>query len=246
VSESFIVIPQTYPEKTEGFVALLRQFRADTAQGFWYAWKKPGLRQLFFAAAVLNFFGAPFIVLLPFYVEDFLHARPDWYGFLLAGFGVGSMIGYLVAGAAKFGGRVRSFLMVGALILGSVGFAVFGLLRAPLVSLIAFAIVGVLNGFVNVNIITVLQITTPSEIRGRVFGLLGTLSAGLMPLSMGLTGVVADALGQNVPLIYFACGCTSAVLSLAVSLSSNFREFLGYEASEGGPTSEKGGTENGT
>jgi MFS family permease len=225
---------------------LIRQFGIDTAQGFQYTWKKAGLRQLFFAAAILNFFGAPFIVLLPFYVEDFLGARPDWFGFLLAGFGVGSMVGYLIAGAVRFGGRVRSLLTIAGLILGSVGFASFGLLRVPLPSLAVFAIIGVLNGFVNVNIVTILQITTPSEIRGRVFGLLGTLSAGLMPLSMGLTGVVADALDQNIPLIYIACGSISAVLSFIVSLSPEFRRFLAYEAKIEEHDVREGGRENGT
>lgn len=246
VSESFITIPQTYPEKTKGFGPLLSQFRIDTVQGFHYTWRKAGLRQLFFAAAILNFFGAPFIVLLPFYVEDFLGARPDWYGFLLAGFGVGSMVGYLIAGAVRFSGRVRSLLTIAALILGSVGFASFGFLRVPLTSLAVFAVIGVLNGFVNVNIVTILQVTTPSGIRGRVFGLLGTISAGLMPLSMGLTGVVADALDQNVPLIYIACGSISALLSFIVSLSPEFRRFLAYEMKDKEPATEKGGTENGT
>lgn len=231
-SETFITIPQVFPKKVKGFGTLFHQFRVDTVEGFHYAWKQVGLRHLFIAAAILNFFGAPFIVLLPFYVEDFLKARPDWYGFLLAGFGVGSMIGYLAAGAFKLSGKVRSIIIIFALVLNSVGFALLGVILIPIVSLILMFLIGTLNGFININIITILQITTPTEMRGRVFGLLGTISAGLMPISMGLTGVVADITKQNIPLIYIACGGISALLSIVVSLSKEFRRFLAYEKKE--------------
>jgi len=231
-SETFINIPQVFPEKVKGFGTLFHLFRVDTVEGFRYVWKQAGLRHLFVAAAILNFFGAPFIVLLPFYVEDFLQARPDWYGFLLAGFGVGSMIGYLFAGALKLSGKMRSNIIIFTLVLDSVGFGLLGVILIPIASLILMFLIGALNGFININIVTILQITTPTEMRGRVFGLLGTISAGLMPISMGLTGVVADTVNQNVPLIYIACGGISALLSIVVSLSREFRRFLAYERKE--------------
>lgn len=231
-SETLITIPQVFPEKVKGFGTLFRQFRVDTVEGFRYAWKQAGLRHLFIAAAILNFFGAPFIVLLPFYIEDFLKVKPDWYGFLLAGFGIGSMIGYLFAGAFKLPGKVRSKVIILAVVLEFVGFALLGVILIPIVSLILMFLIGVLNGFININIITILQITTPTQMRGRVFGLLGTISAGLMPISMGLTGVVADLVNQNVPLVYVACGGISAILSIVLALSREFRLFLAYERKE--------------
>ena len=54
---------------------------------------------------------------------------------------------------------------------------------------------------INVYLITLLQAATVAELRGRVMGLLGTLSGGLIPLGMALGGVVGDLTGKNVPLI---------------------------------------------
>jgi hypothetical protein len=68
----------------------------------------------------------------------------------------------------------------------------------------------------------------------------------MTPVAMGLTGILADALDQNVPLIYVACGSTSALLSLVVSLSSEFRRFLAYEAGVNEQAVEEGGKEDGT
>ena len=50
--------------------------------------------------------------------------------------------------------------------------------------------------------------------RGRVFGLLNTLSAGLTPVSMLLSGAISDLINDNVILIY---GFNS-VLLIATSL----------------------------
>jgi hypothetical protein len=76
---------------------------------------------------------------------------------------------------------------------------------------------------------TILQITTPSEIRGRVFGLLGTIAAGLMPVGMGLAGVVADMTGNNIPAIFMACGAIVSIVTIIIAMGREFREYLAFE-----------------
>lgn len=229
LSECFIRIPQKIPEKGGHWKELFAAFRRDTVEGFSYVWRRPGMRNFFLAVAVLNFFSMPFIVLLPFYVEDVLQAPPDWYGYLLAVFGGGALVGYALAGVLKLPARARS----GVILMMLVGFgAVFVLLSqvraAPLALLLMFA-VGVMSGFINISIMTLMQISTPSAIRGRVFGFLSTLSAGLIPLGMGISGLVADALGQDIPLIYSISGLLATVLSILIAVPREFRAFLAYE-----------------
>ncbi|MCG8604555.1 hypothetical protein MJD09_06075 [bacterium] len=88
---------------------------------------------------------------------------------------------------------------------------------------------GALSGFININIFSILQLTTESDMRGRVFGFLTTLTAGLMPISMALSGVVADQVGQNIPLIYLFSGVVCVILSVLTALSKGFRDFLAFE-----------------
>ncbi len=238
VSEIFISVPQRIPETSGGWRELARGFLADTREGLLYVWSRVGMRNLFFAAAFLNFFLVPVIVLMPFYVEDVLGARTDWYGYLIAGFGLGSMVGYAVAGTVRFRGPVRAMLIVGALVGMAILLGALGLVRRAPFALALMLLTGVLNGYININIATILQLTTPSEIRGRVFGLLGTLAGGLAPIAMGLSGVVADLLDRNVPLIYVVCGGITAALSILVSTGPAFRAFLAFEpedTSEAGP-----------
>jgi len=228
ISEMFITIPQNIPEKTKGMRASWERFKTNTAAGFKFVWKSAGLRTLFGVAAFLNFLLTPVMVLLPFFVEDFLHATPDWYGYMMAGFGAGAMAGYVVAGSLRLSGRRRMKVVIVALIGMSLFFMSIGFMTGPMSALVLFVLLGVTNGMVNINIATVIQLTTPSEIRGRVMGLLGTLVGGLTPIAMGLSGVVADLVNQNIPIIIIFCGGSATVLSIALAFSRPYREFLAY------------------
>jgi MFS family permease len=229
ISESFITIPQEIPERTRGLVAAFRKFRKDFIDGLRYVWGQAGLKSLFLIAAVLNFFLGPIGVLLPFYVEDYLHATPDWFGFMMAAFGVGAMVGYVAAGSLRPSGRVRAVMVIGGIILMAAFLASYSVVRSTWLAVTVSAAVGLCNGFVNINIVTIIQLTTPSGVRGRTMGLLGTLTGGLMPISMGLTGVITDLVDQNVPLMFAISGGTTTIIAALTSVNRHFRQFLAYE-----------------
>ena len=229
LSESFIKIPQSIPDKKDTWREKFRQFKEDTIAGFRYAWNNAGLRSLFFAAAFINFFAIPIIILLPFYVEDFLQVTADWYGYILAAFGGGALIGYVIAGVINISENIRSKVFISILILMSFCLPVFSILTNAVYALVLMIFLGILNGFFNINIITMLQVTVPSEIRGRIFGLFMTLTSGLTPISMGLSGIIADLLDQNIQLIYASCGIITVILSILTSFNQNFRNFLKYD-----------------
>jgi DHA3 family macrolide efflux protein-like MFS transporter len=225
-SESFIKIPQAIPGKSRRWADNFRQFNHDLKDGLRFTWNHTGLRALIITAAFVNFFATPIIILLPFYVEDFLHVRADWYGYILAGFGLGSLLGYAAAGVIRLPEKIKSRIFIIDFILMSACFPVFSLLKNAVAALLLMTLLGVLNGYFNINIITVLQLLIPGEIRGRVFGLFITLTAGLTPVSMGLSGIIADLVNQNIPLIYAVCGLITLLFALAMAFNRDFRQFL--------------------
>ncbi len=85
---------------------------------------------------------------------------------------------------------------------------------------------GALNGFSNILIITLIQVTTPGRLLGRVFSVLTTIAGALSPIAMGLSGVVADALNQNIPVIYIGSGLTTTVLAVVMLSGRETRAFL--------------------
>ncbi|MCU7495889.1 MAG: MFS transporter [Ignavibacteria bacterium] len=226
ICEVFIEIPQKIPEKGKDWKDQMAHFKKDVIEGFRYVWNNQGLKKMTLLFTFINFMTVPVIVLLPFYVEDFLKATADWYGFLLAMYGIGSMLGYILAGLLKLKGRLRAFTVLTFFLAESSGFGFLGLISSTATALVLAVIAGTLNGFVGVYIITALQVTTPSPMRGRVFGFISSLSGAMVPLSMGLAGFIFDATGKNIQLIYMSCGLIMFLIALVSLFSGDIRNFL--------------------
>jgi MFS family permease len=229
LTETLVRIPQRIPVEDGGWRLRLASFRKDMIDGFRQVLHMPGLNKMVLASAFLVFFSAPLILLIPYYVEDFLGLTKDAVGYLAATYGVGSLVGSLAAGLINPSGRKRSRLLVTLMVLQALGFAVLGLISVPG---IAFSLVffgGSIGGFVGVYMVTILQLSTPSETRGRLFGVLSTIAGALGPAGMGLGGVVFDWIGQDIPTMYFSCGSIMTLLILLLSTSRDFRDFLAFE-----------------
>ncbi len=229
-TELFIKIPQQMPPHEPGGLAQkFASFKRDLVAGLRFVWDQPGMRGLVIISSLTNFFTAPILVLLPFYVEDVLAVTSDWYGFLLAGYSAGSLIGFIVAGALGFVGKARSRAMIMIMLLEAIIFAAIAVTRAPLLALICAVSVGITSGFSTVYLTTLLQIATPGQVRGRVFGLLSTIAGSLAPIAAGLAGLIADLIDQNIPLIYQVCSAIILLLTLVLAANGKIRTFLAYE-----------------
>ena len=228
LNESFVMIPQRMPEQSASSRDRFAEFRKDLAVGMRYIWRRSGLRGLVVLSALGNFFSVPVVILAPFYVEDFLKVGPDWYGFFLATYGAGTMAGYLFAGVMPLTGKSRVHVMIVAMCFEA---STYGLLTqtGPFGAVVLAFVAGFAGGFLMINIATVVQVTTPGEMRGRVLGLIGTLSASITPIASGLVGVVADLMGKNITLIYVSCSAAMLLVSLMAGLNQDIREFLAYE-----------------
>jgi MFS family permease len=232
LSEAFVRLPVNPsprpPRQAAGDrLGAFGQLRAELKEGLRYTLSKPGLLGFMLSVMAYNFFLMPVLVLLPFFVRDRLRAGAEWYGFLLAGVSVGSILGFVVAGVLRLKGEARSWAMTLTLLLAPIPF-LLGFLRSPRIALAGVVFLGVMIGIVNVNFATLVQESTPSELRGRVMGLINTLSSGLTPIGFALGGVVGDLTGKNVPLVYATCGAASFLFSLVGLSRKSTRQFMAY------------------
>jgi DHA3 family macrolide efflux protein-like MFS transporter len=235
-SETFIRIPQPTAPKPADRGVVFRKFLSDTKEGLQYVWNQKGMRILFLVAALLFLFIAPMNLLLPFYVEDYLKLDASWYGYLLMSLGVGSVLGYLVAGTANVKGKAQSRMVISSLLGASLGMGILGFLTDRYIVLGVIFFVGLLAGIFMVKATTVLQLASSREIRGRVFGLLATLTSGLAPIGMGIAGVIADLANKNIPAIYATCGVLVFALSIGMACSKEARDFLKLGVNRDNPT----------
>lgn len=238
-SETFIDIPQEIAHNNNNsWKDKYQEFKSDFIEGLQYIWNTSGLRELFLVSAFLNFFMMPIIINLPFYVEDYLGISKDWYGYLLGIYGVGSFLGYVFGGVFKFSGKSRAVLIIMFLILESFSYCTLGLIHKIYFAVVIAALAGFFSGFVMLYIAVILQSTTPSNIRGRTFGVLSTLIGSITPLGQALGGFIFDLIDRNIPIMYGGCGLMLALLSIIVSFNKNFRTYLSHDLSENLTTSK--------
>ena len=182
-SESLIRIPQTAKETPAGLENALKSFRDDLVEGLSFVWNWKGMRRFLLLVSFVNFLFMPLFVLMPFYVQLVLSRGAAWYGYLFAGFSLGSLLGFVLAGALPLNGPRRSRLLMVLLPTAGLLFSVLGWIGSKWLALAAMVAIGVLLGVFNILVMTLFQITTTSELLGRVMGLV--LSLATAALSSG-------------------------------------------------------------
>jgi DHA3 family macrolide efflux protein-like MFS transporter len=228
-AESLVRLPPPPPPSPKTWREAGADFWRELKLGLRYVAGRKGLRYLLFLSPLDSFFIITIVVLLPFFVEDFLRVKPDWYGFLVAAFGAGSFLGSITAGATNITGRRRMWAyLICAAGIGPAAVA-FGFVRSPWTAMALLFAAGLMAGFNTIHSLSLAQLTTPPEMRGRVLGLFETLGLSTMPLAAGTAGVVADLLHRNIPLVYFGCGVGLAAVALIQAGKREVREFLAYE-----------------
>lgn len=121
------------------------------------------------------------------------------------------------------------------MVLPGLAILALGFISIPIATLPPLVLFGFLLPVINVNIISLMQGTTPSEMRGRVMGFVGTVVLGLIPIAQGFSGLLIDAVDMQVPIIYSAVGALFVVLVLLASLATEFRTYLATDYASAAP-----------
>jgi MFS family permease len=193
------------PEQRESSVAAIRE-------GIAYAWRSPGVRLLVLTIAVVALVGFNFRVLIPVLTSKTLHAGPHTLGLLFTFFGLGALGGALVAASAERPRWLR--LLLG---LGGLGLALVALALIPTVATAAALLlfIGFCFALWSATAQTILQLTAPDHLRGRMISLYVFLFGGLAPVGGLLSGWLAAIGGTQLAFLVAGIGC--GVTALYVS-----------------------------
>lgn len=225
-TECFVSIRQTFPQERMTRQNALSKFRVETLEGLHYVWNHRGLRILVGMLGLVNFVLVPTGIAMPILVRDFLNRGPEFLGVMGACQAAGGLAGFIIVGSIKIPPRSRPYLVLGSMVIAGLVITALGLITEPLLTLPFLVLFGFLLPMINVNIISLMQASPPSEMRGRVMGVMGTIVLGLIPFSQGLSGILIDAVDQQVPIIYATVGGLFVLLVLVTSTNEKFRRYL--------------------
>lgn len=190
-------------------------------EGLRYVRSTPVILLCIVMIGVVSTVALNFPVLGPLVARDVLHGGAETYGFLMAAAGVGSLVSAL---ALAFGGRVslgRVFLGSMLLSIAVAGVGVSGLL--PL-SLVLMAVVGWATVAMGATTNTIIQLTVPDDLRGRVMSVYTTVFAGTTPIGSLLAGGIASRMGVSATLVI--AGVVTALATAAAALWATQRRRL--------------------
>ncbi len=189
----------------------------DILEGLAYVWRTPAVLFVMIIVAAIGTFGYNFSVVLPLLAGFVLHTDASGFGGLSAFLGIGSLVGALATAYART-------ITMRRLVIGS---GCFGILLGGVALSTSYALSGgllIALGFAGILFSTsansLLQLTVPDTLRGRVMGLYMLLFAGSTPIGGFLIGMLSNVIGVSYTLLICALLC---LLGVGIALAYRWR-----------------------
>jgi DHA3 family macrolide efflux protein-like MFS transporter len=208
----FLTIPQPVVAATVTKEA--PSFWGELQAGLRYVAHWPGLVIILLMATVINFLLNPAAALMPILVTKHFEGQAWHLATLESIFGVGLIAGGVLL--SVWGGfKRRIYTALTGLIGLGLGFLLLGLTpsQAFWLAMASAFLASVMSAMTNGPIMAIMQVAVAPEMQGRVFTLIGSVSAAMSPVGLLIAGPVADTFG--VQSWYILGGVVCALMGVA-------------------------------
>jgi MFS family permease len=201
--------------------------------GFRFVVSDPFLRTLFGLLAVANFaFGGAVVVGIPFLADTRFPGGAAAYGLIISGYAGGNLLGIILSGSLpKPSGRIIKILVATMFLLFGIGTGALAWITATWLAMADLLILGVLNGYLAILLITGLQQNTPKELLGRLMSMVLLAGIALVPLSQAISGAI---LRWSVPALFVSSGGLLSICA-AYLLKPNISAMMSAHLASGKP-----------
>jgi MFS family permease len=162
--------------------------------GLQYASDTPLIRFVLMLLLSVSFFVLNFNVVVPLITKQVLHGSAGDFGWLMASLGGGAIAGALSL-ALVVRGRPPIMLPVVAGLLASAGMVTLAFASGFAMTAATLVVVGAAQILFQASCNTILQLTAPDALRGRIMSLYALVFAGVTPFGALAVGYVAEWLG---------------------------------------------------
>jgi predicted MFS family arabinose efflux permease len=168
--------------------------REELVDGIRYATRTPMVALILGLVFSVSTFAMNHGVLVPLFARQVLHEGVRVFGLLMASLGVGAVAG-AVALAFLGGGRPPLRAVVGPGLGVALGILSLAFVRHFAVAAVVLFLVGIMQIVFQNGCNTIVQVTVPDELRGRVMGVYMMVFAGATPVGASLIGSIAEGAG---------------------------------------------------
>lgn len=224
-----------------------RRFFEEMREGFTYTFRTAPIRSIILFLALASLVGMPYTVLMPVFVGKILHGNSTVFGFLVAGAGVGALIGaFFLASRRSVLGLGRWIARAGFIF--GFGLAIFSFSRSIPLSFAMLVVVGFGMMVQMASSNTMLQTIADDDMRGRVMSFYMMAFMGMSPFGGLLSGFLADHIGVTETILASGIVCMTGALLFTLNLPALRRDVHGIYRRMGIIPGEDAGftvTENG-
>jgi MFS family permease len=193
----------------------LSAVRENLAEGLRYVWHTPVVLLAIGVVGFVSTFGMNFNVVLPVMAARILDVGPRGYGLLFAAMGAGALVSALAVATLQ---RPRARVLIGGgIVLGVAELALAATTSYP-VALVAVFLCGVGAIATSASANSLVQVTVPGRLRGRVLSVYTTVFSGSTPIGNGLTGGVGGLYGTPAALAMDGAVALAAEVVAAVAV----------------------------
>jgi MFS family permease len=208
----------------------LRAVGANLGEGLRYVWHTPIVLLAITVIGFVSTFGMNFNVVLPVMAANVLKVGSGGYGLLFSAMGAGALISALAVATFQRP-RVR-VLIGGGMVLGVAELVLASTSAFPIaLAAVFFAGVGAIATAASAN--SLVQVTVPGPLRGRVMSVYTTVFVGSSPIGNGLTGGVGGLFGTPAALVMNGAVAFGAEAIAAIAVWRGRVPRLGASANAG-------------
>jgi hypothetical protein len=191
---------------------------ASIREGLLYMWNDRVLKIVFPITLGLNILiNGPFAVGIPVIARTRFPEGAAAFGLIMSLFGGGALLGIVLAGALpKLSNKRLGTVSLSVLGVMGIGLGVIGIAPTMYVAAAAALVMGVAQGYANINMITWLQQKVAPEMIGRVMSLVMFAAVGLNPVSTALAGAL---IGLNTTVLLVCAGLLMTLFTLSAAFS---------------------------
>ncbi len=198
-------------------------------EGFSYTFGYSDIKYTLLLLSLVSLVGMPYTVLMPVFAKDILHGGSHTLGFLMAGAGVGAILGAIYLASRKDTNGLERIIPIATSTFGF-GLIVFSLSHSFWLSLFLISISGAGMMVQMASCNTFIQTIVDDDKRGRVMSFYAMSFMGLAPFGSLLAGSMAKNIGAPNTLIVGGIICILGALTYASRFSSfGFKKSLGIK-----------------
>ncbi len=221
ITELFLKIPKDKAQNNNSHIL------NDIRDGYTYIWNNKGLRFfLIFCSSMNLFLSLAQILFLPLFKSNIL-LGVEKYGFSMACFSLGIVIGTILLSLNKITFSNRCLCLIMYSLLFSLIMSIFPMMNNwILVSLLLLA-GGIVNSFTQNIIISSLQLNIKSDMMGRVFAAYSMILNVLKPLGCLIGGLLGEVL--NIGYIISISFIINLILVIMFMKNQDLRAFISLD-----------------